>query len=221
MYLQLNANTASVQSHLGYGTIGLLYLTVTPAIFDTLSLTPFIPPANPGPEPTVPAGVIGPVISDIRLQFTNATRLHKQYNATNKALKQLLLGAVDDMFVCSLRNRHIVYANVTTLKLLTRLYTVYAKISAANLEANTSRMKIPYNVNLLIEPFFDQIEDAVEFVSAGNAPVIPVQVVNTAYNVIFQQACLTMIAKYRRENRQQKKFGQVSKLTLQVRMRSS
>ena len=185
VHLQLNANAASVQSHLGDGALGLLYLTVTPAVYNTLSLVPFVPPANPGPDPVVPPGSTGPQIADIRLQFTNATKLYKQYDTTDKALKQLLLGAVDDMFVRSLRNRHIGYANVTTLALLTHLYTVYAKINAADLEANTARMKEPYDVNLPIETFFDQIEDAVEFASAGNAPFTPVQVVNTAYNVIF------------------------------------
>ena len=115
LHLQLNANAASVQSHLGDGTLGLLYLIVTPAVFDTINLDPFIPPANPGTEPTVSAGSTGQVISDVRLQFANATGLHKQYDATNKALKQLLHVAVNDMFFRSLRNRHIRYANITTL----------------------------------------------------------------------------------------------------------
>ena len=52
------------------------------------------------------------------------------------------------MFVRSLRNRHIGYVNVITLELFTHFYTVYAKISAADLEANTARLKLPYEVNL-------------------------------------------------------------------------
>ena len=77
VHLQLNANAASVQSHLRDRTLRLLYLTVTPAVFNTLSLILFVPPANLGPEPTVPAGSTDPIISDIRLQLANATRLHK------------------------------------------------------------------------------------------------------------------------------------------------
>ena len=83
--------------------------------------------------------------------------MYKQYDATDKALKQLFLGAVGDMFVSSLRNRLILYANVTTLELLAHLNTVYAKINAANLEANTARMKMPYDTNLPVETLFDQI----------------------------------------------------------------
>ena len=89
VHLKLNANAASVQSHLGCGTLGLLYLTVTPAVYNTLSATAFVPPPNPGMHPTIPAGSTGPQISDIRLQHANATKIYKQYNATDKALKQL------------------------------------------------------------------------------------------------------------------------------------
>ena len=186
MHLMLNANAASVQSHLGDGALGLLFLTITPAVYNTISAIPFIPPANPGIAPTIPPGSTGPQIADIRLQHATAMKLYKQYDATDKALKQLLIGAVNDMFIRSLRNRHIGYANVTTLQLITHLYRTYAKINTGDLEANSTRMKERYDCNLPIETFFDQIEDAVEYASAGNAPFTPVQVVNTAFNVIFR-----------------------------------
>jgi hypothetical protein len=52
--LQLNANAASVQSNLGDGLLGLLYLTITPAEYNALSATELFPPENPGAAPTVP-----------------------------------------------------------------------------------------------------------------------------------------------------------------------
>ena len=99
VYLQLNTNDASVQSHLGDGVLGLIYLTFTPAVYNTLSLVLLVTPAKPGTDSIIPTGSTGPQIADIRLQFTNATKLYKNYNATNKALKQLFLGAVDDTLV--------------------------------------------------------------------------------------------------------------------------
>ena len=56
LHIKLNANAASIQSDLGNGRLGLLYLTVTDDVYNTLSDTPFIKPANPGQIPTVPAG---------------------------------------------------------------------------------------------------------------------------------------------------------------------
>ena len=42
VHLKLNANAASIQSHLGNGRLGLLALTVTPVVFNTLSHLPFV-----------------------------------------------------------------------------------------------------------------------------------------------------------------------------------
>ena len=55
--LQLNANAASVQSsNLGNGQLGLLALTVSPAVFNTLSAVAFVHPVNPGTNPIIPPG---------------------------------------------------------------------------------------------------------------------------------------------------------------------
>ena len=67
VHLKLNTNAASIQSHLGNGQLGLLYLTVSPAVYNTQSAIAFIPPANPGPTPTIPAGCTGAQIADILL----------------------------------------------------------------------------------------------------------------------------------------------------------
>ena len=42
VHLQLNSNAASIHSNLGDGVLILLYLTVTPAIYNTLLATMFI-----------------------------------------------------------------------------------------------------------------------------------------------------------------------------------
>jgi hypothetical protein len=42
LHQQLNANAASVPSHLGNGALGLLYLTVSPAVYANLSAAPFV-----------------------------------------------------------------------------------------------------------------------------------------------------------------------------------
>jgi hypothetical protein len=52
--LQLNANAALIQSNLSDGLIGLLYLTITPAKYNTLSATEFSPRENPGANPAMP-----------------------------------------------------------------------------------------------------------------------------------------------------------------------
>jgi hypothetical protein len=181
----LNANSASIQSHLGNGQLGLLFLTVSPAVYSTLTNVTFHPPLNPGPLAIVPAGSTGNQINDARLAFTEATNLFKQYDLADKALKQLLLGAVDDMFVRCLQTKYIGYLNVSTRQILDHLYSQYARISAADLQENDVAFKTAYDPNLPIETLFDQIENAVNYAAAGNTPYSPQQVVATAYQLLF------------------------------------
>lgn len=191
LHLQLNANAASIQSHLGNGQLGLLSLTVSPAVYATLSAVPFVPPANPGASPDIPDGSTGPQIANFRLTFVEETKLFKEYDLADKALKQLLLGAVDDMFVRSLQTKYIGYLNVTTRALLDHLYAQYARISAADLHANDGNFKAAYDPNLPIETLFDQIENGVDFAAAALTPYTPEQVVSTAYQCIFATGLFT------------------------------
>jgi hypothetical protein len=183
--LQLNANAASVQSNLGDGLLGLLFLTITPAEYNTLSAVQFIPPGNPGSTPVIPAGSTGPQISAVIRQHGLSANLFKEYLATDKALKQQIIGAVPATYLRTLRNRITGFANVTTLQLLSHLYTNYGRLSPADLQDNDTRMRNNYDPNQPIEAFIDQIEDAISLAAAANAPYTAAQIVAIAYNIIF------------------------------------
>lgn len=103
-----------------------------------------------------------------------------------KILKSLTINAVEDKYIRPLRNRHTGYANVTTLQILTHLYRAYGNITAADLTANDSQMKHPYDPNDPIEVLFNQIETAVEFAAAGGAPYNNTMVVQIAYQKVFE-----------------------------------
>ena len=114
IHLKFNSNAASVQSNLGCGTIGLLFLTVSPAVYATLSTTKFVPPVNPGPEPSIPTGATRAVIADIQYRHTESTKIFTEYKNTDKALCQLLLASTDELYVQSLRHKYIGYGKTTT-----------------------------------------------------------------------------------------------------------
>ena len=90
--LQLNANAASVQSNLGDGQLGLLALTVSPAIFNTLSAVAFVHPVNPGTNPVIPPGATAHVTSHLTRVFTTQKALFKEYHATDNVLNDRRLG---------------------------------------------------------------------------------------------------------------------------------
>ena len=66
VHLKYNSNAASVKSYFGCGTLGLLQLTVFPAVYTTLSSTAFISPFNPVSKPTIPLITSGPQITNLQ-----------------------------------------------------------------------------------------------------------------------------------------------------------
>ena len=88
VHLQINSNSALVHSNLGDGALGLLYLTIFPAVYNTLLATTFIPPSNPGATPGITVGSTSAQIAALRYDHTTATILFDRYDSTDKALHQ-------------------------------------------------------------------------------------------------------------------------------------
>ena len=114
IHLKLNLNAASVQSNLGCGTLGLLFLTVLPAVYAILSTIAFVPPGNPGTEPSIPTGATGAVISDLQYCHTEATNIITELKNMDKALHRLLLESTDKLYFQSLHQKYIGCGKTTT-----------------------------------------------------------------------------------------------------------
>jgi hypothetical protein len=183
LHLKLNSNTVSIHSNLGNGQLGLLQLTLSADVCNTLSATPFISPTNPGESVTIPCNSSDPKIPELNRSHDKATALFRQYDAANKALKQHIVGAVEDMFLRPPCSTYVGYENSSSLDLFKHLYATYANINALDLLSNDEQMKADYNANQPIELFFDQIDDAVDFAAAGDCPYTPTQVTAICYYI--------------------------------------
>lgn len=183
---ELTANAYSIQTNLGCGTVGYARLTLLPATYATISIAAWIPPPNPGTQAGIPANSTAIQIATINRSFDTASTIYATYRMVGNALKKQLLAAVDDIFICSLKQPYIGYGNVTVLDLLTHLFMTYAQISPGDLALNEARMKKEYDPNLPIERIFQQIEDAVAYADHGNDPISAVTVTNRAYTLVFQ-----------------------------------
>ena len=186
LHMKLNSNSASVQSNLGDSTLGLLSLTVSDAVYNTLSNIPFVAPENPGAVPNIPDGSTGPAIADIRFAFDQATARFNEYDLTDKALRQILLASIDETYVRTLRHRYTGYGKTSTRTMLEHLYANYANISPANLQQNDAKLRAPYDANHPIETLIDQVELAVEYSAVGKTPYSAEKVVTIAFQLVFQ-----------------------------------
>ena len=195
LHTQANSNSSSVQSNLGGGHHGLLALTLEPAVLNPLTGVVFVTPVNPGQSATVPAGSTAAQISALRKDFDYATLAFKEWVNTDKALKSQLVEAIEGMYLKALRNKYVGFTNQTFLSMMAHLYLHYAKITPNDLLLNDKAMKTPYDPNLPIENLFEQITDAVEFASAGKTPYTPLQIENTAYQIIFNTGVFSLDCK--------------------------
>ena len=183
--LKLNSNATSVQSNLGCGTFGLLQLTVSSAIYNTLSVTTSVVPINPGSSPDIPANSTGAQITELRYAFDTASALFNKYDCTDKALRQILLSTVDEIFIRSLRHKYVGYGLTTTRAILDHFYTTYANISYKYLQENDAVFRIPHDINQPIESLFDRFENCGDYAAAGNTPYSLEQVIDIAFQIVY------------------------------------
>jgi hypothetical protein len=141
---QLKANVASVHLELGGGALGHLTLLMMPAVYATISATPYNIPANPGPTATIPTGT--PTLVVIQATLHNHTKqlcIWHLHNNVDNALKQQLIRAVSRMYIRTLEDPHISFANITTLMLLQHLLASYRRITEHALLANDTAFQHP------------------------------------------------------------------------------
>ena len=168
---------------------------MTTNVYNNLSDTPFIEPANPGQVPIVPPGTNSSGASHIRRLFDEDPRVFRQYHNTNNALKSQLIASVDEMYIKALRNRITGYAQTTTKQLLQHLFDTYGRLTPQDLKLNTERMNTPYNINSPIENIFEQIEDAIYIASIAQALFNNNQILNTAYTLIAKTNALELTCR--------------------------
>ena len=132
MHELLDSNAASVTANLGCGTLGHLFLTLSPTVYATLSTTRVVPPPNPGATPVIPAGATGPEAASTRYAHNAEMLAFNTFNNVDRTLWQQLLGAIEDTFLRVKHKPHCGYSGSSTLDLLAHLYKTYAVISNAD-----------------------------------------------------------------------------------------
>ena len=88
VHIKLNLNAASVRLELGNCALGLIALTVTPAVYNTLAGVPFVSPVNPGQTFVIPEGATGTQIAALDAAHKIQIWIWKEYLVADIALKQ-------------------------------------------------------------------------------------------------------------------------------------
>ena len=161
-------------------------LTISPAVYGILSAVAFVPPLLTQELQQTSPDVSGPTSVTLRHSHQIQLDLFNEYSNIDKALKKILLGAIDEIYIHFLRNKYLGYQNHTTQDILNHMYTTYANISSTDLRNNDKVMKTAYNTNQSIEVLIEYIENAVEFAVDASTPYTAKQVVNIAYQLVYE-----------------------------------
>ena len=112
-----------MQTTLGGSKLSFLALAVSLTVYATLSAIAFIKSANPGPDST------GIKQTAIQYKFTLDTELYSLLQNMDKSLKQQLLGGVVEIYVRPLKDKYVIYGNLTCLEVIDHLKENYCKIT--------------------------------------------------------------------------------------------
>jgi len=177
---ELNANSSSVHSNRGDGLSGHLVLTCRPAEFATLiSPAIFDPPTNPGTPPTTTSTNRASVLADYNFNLAE----FNLYALVDNVLRQQLINAVPNHYISTLLHPLHGFSRVTTLSMLTHLWTNYVTITPAELQANAIALHSPSWIPTdPIESLFIKIQTMADFAEAGGAPINDLLMAQAAYS---------------------------------------
>jgi hypothetical protein len=194
VFRMLSANATSIPCPLGNGQLGWLRITITEALYNSLSNTPFDLPINPGYAPNLPAFPTANQVSIIQATHKEQVRLWNEYNTIDRALKQQLTGAIDAKFIAAIRNRLTGFSTLTTRRIMEHLLGTYGRILPSKIVRNDALFRKEFDANEPIETLYEQIEDAMQLATDADAAYNKNQVLANALNLIqctkmYRQAC--------------------------------
>ena len=123
----LNSCLSVVDCTLGCGALGYLVLTAQPSVFNNHCGTPFITPRNTGIHPVMPdPALTAAILSELVRTHKHQVCLFNEYHTVDHACKKVIYKLIPEKFFKSLLSRIIGFAKVTSIDILTHLFTEYA-----------------------------------------------------------------------------------------------
>lgn len=148
-----------------YYDYGYLRLTCDEATYKTITGEDedFLAPTKPS-RAAIDDADSAVKIARADTEYQHAFQRYQQYRDVDNAIKQQLLEAVPDAYICDLKDPMLGWHPVSALTLIQHLETRYGKITAEDLAANEQRIQTPWHpTKATIEQFFQQHEQGLHF----------------------------------------------------------
>ena len=125
IYSDLNSNAMSIASTTS-PTYGHLALTATPATYASYSANAFTTPNNPGLNPTIEQNnPTAQQIAEANCQHLLLCSHYDTYHAADKSIRKLVLEAVPNIYLDTIKNDTLGYGQHTTIDIMDHLWDTY------------------------------------------------------------------------------------------------
>ena len=122
-------------------------------------------------------------------QFNYEKEEYNKYQATTNVVRNMLINAVDDKYICHLKHERTFYQNITPLEILTHLWTTYGVIDDNDITKNETRMKALWNPPTTIETLFQQLETGKKYAAKGGEEISYHQLYKWGYDKNLYVMC--------------------------------
>jgi hypothetical protein len=188
----LQFNAASVPTTLGGGAHGYLGLILDANAYDAVvgndaagNPQPFIAPIFPGEIAIVNGANQAARAAQVR-QFNYDNYVWHEYYNVQQALRNLLIKAVDDVYLSPLKNKVIGYTNVSVNTMLSHLFNEYGEIGRDELQLNEKRFHEPWDGNEPFEIIICRLDKCVHYASAAKNPYSAEQILSKAELLVLE-----------------------------------
>jgi hypothetical protein len=174
----LQANSRSIDTHLGGGTLGHLGLIMSYAAYSSIAPptagdpTVWETPNAPGRAPATMDGTAAQ-ISATRHVWEEDVQTYLTCTSVQKALKKQIIGVFEPMYLVILNDNMVGYANISSRDMLDHLFETYGNITAVGLEINFEHMHRAWDLQQPVETLFKQIQDCADYSEARGSPSVP------------------------------------------------
>jgi hypothetical protein len=168
----LQANSRTIDTHLGGGTLRHLGLIVSDASYAMIAPAtdagPMISlsPKAPGRAPDNTDGTAAQ-ISAARHIWKEEVQTYGTYTYVQQALNKQIITIFEPMYLDVLNDNMVGFANISARAMLDHIFTTYSNITTVNLENNFEHMRQAWDTQQPVESLFKQIQDCADYSKAG------------------------------------------------------
>ena len=142
-------------------------------------------PQDPVAVPTVLATANAAQRQKLQEEYDEKQCIYKNAHTMDEALKQHIIGYVDNTYVSELRHRYTGCLGVTTRDLLNNVLGQYDKILPIGTKDNYTLYNDPVDTAQPINKYFKQLDDCVKFAGDGKTTFLVGQILSAVITGIM------------------------------------